>query len=112
MRTATRREVDLDGVRFGVTHVVLAVVVLCATALALPDPVDLVFVALMAVCGGFELSWGFAALLGFSCWACYTGFVENGLAQLTLFAPDLERLAALVSLAVGGSILHRVVRRG
>jgi hypothetical protein len=111
-RSTQPRLADLDGVRLGVAHVVLALALLSATAIALPGRADLALVALMAVVGGFELPLGFAALFGFSCWACYTGFIENRLGQLTLLAPDLQRLAALVVVAVAGSLLHRIGRRG
>jgi hypothetical protein len=54
-------------------------------------------VAVVAVVSiGCRLPTAYAVLTGLTAWACLTGFVVNGLGQLTFAGPDLARLVVLL----------------
>jgi hypothetical protein len=112
VRTTRPTLLDEPGIRFGLGEAGLVLVALVAAAVHLPLLAALVLLGLSAVVGGWWVSLGWAAGLGASAWAFYTGFLENRLGELTLAGTDLRRLGVLLLAAVTVSCCHRAVRRG
>lgn len=93
----------LSAVRFGLAQCALAAVLLASAAVRLGAGSTLVAVCVATSAAALVLPARWAVLLGVVAWAYFTGFVTNQLGQLTFDAPDLLRLALLVTV---GSTAH------
>jgi hypothetical protein len=106
------RLVDEPGIRFALAEAALALVVLSAGLLTLPPRDALVVVAVAALLAGGYVVRPFTAVgLGLSAWACWTGFLDHHLGQLTVAGADLDRMFLLIGMALAGVVLHRTLRR-
>ena len=99
MSTTTPPMVAEPGVRFGLAHLLLVVVLLVTGAAGLTTPLAFVVVAGAAAAGSVGLGLAWAAGVGVSAWALFTGFAEHSAGLLTFSDLDLVRLALLVCCA-------------
>jgi hypothetical protein len=92
----TARITDEVGLRFGFAEAALVAALLVASLFRLDEQLTLAVVAATTLAAGALLGPVWAAGLGVSAWAMFTGFSENTLGTLTLASGDLLRLALLV----------------
>ena len=101
---------DQPGIRIGIAHGALVVVLLAESATRLPVVPSLVLAAVVAgacVAGaGAPAAWW----LGLSAWAFVTGFVVHSYGRLSVAGPDLVRLVACLALAYVAAQARRVAR--
>lgn len=102
--------VDEPGVRLGFSYAALLVLVAALVAGHVPSSLSLLLVATLLLVAAPRLPLAAAVLLGFSCWAFWTGFAEHGYGTLTLAAHDVLRLGALLALAAAASSTGRTQR--
>lgn len=88
------------GVRFGLAHLLLVLAMIATGAAGLTASLVFVVVAGAAIAGSLGLGSGWAAGIGVSAWALYTGFAEHASGLLTFSGLDLVRLGVLVGCAV------------
>jgi hypothetical protein len=98
---------DEPGIRFGLATTAIVVLLLAAAAARVDDTatVDLAGAALLAL--GWALPRTMALCLAPVAWAFVTGFVVNGLGQLTFHDDDLRRLAVFALVGLIGALLPR-----
>jgi hypothetical protein len=99
---------DEPGVQLGIAEVALVAVLLVGGLLRLEHQITLVVVLVTLAYGGSRLGPSWAAGLGLSAWAMFTGFAENTLGTLTFAQGDVIRLALMVA---GCAAVAHVVRR-
>jgi hypothetical protein len=105
--------VDESGVRLGLVHAGLVLTALVVAALAVPAPIPLLLLTAAAFVGSTVLPPSWAALLGFSAWAIWTGFFQDSLGQLAVAPADLVRLTTVIAVSLVGSFVRLgQVRRG
>jgi hypothetical protein len=92
--------VDEPGVRFGLAHMLLVLVMLVTGAAGLTASLAFLVVVGAAAAGSLGLGSAWAAGIGVSAWALYTGFAEHAAGLLTFSGHDLLRLCVLVGCAV------------
>ncbi len=97
---------DEDGLRYGLAHAGLVAAALVAAATGMAGPTSFGLIALTTALGARRLGVTWRIGIAVAAWAIWTGFLHHTLGQLTVAAPDLERLAALVVLAIACSLLR------
>jgi hypothetical protein len=97
---------DEDGLRYGFAHGGLVVAALVAGATGIPGSASFTLIAVTVVLGSRRLGAGWRVGIAAAAWAIWTGFLHHVLGQLTFADPDLERLAALVVVALGSVLLR------
>ena len=104
MSTTAPTMVAEPGVRFGLAHLLLVVALLVTGAAGLTTSLAFVVVAGAAAAGSVGLGLAWAAGVGVSAWALFTGFAEHSAGLLTFSDLDLLRLAMLVGCAAALSV--------
>lgn len=99
---------DEPGIRLGLAEAALVAVLLAGGLLRLEHQVTLVVVLLTLAYAGSRLGPLWAAGVGLSAWAMFTGFAENTFGTLTFAQGDVVRLALMVA---GCAAVAHVVRR-
>ncbi|MCW2757046.1 MAG: hypothetical protein JWO46_792 [Nocardioidaceae bacterium] len=99
---------DEPGIQLGLAEAALAAVLLVGGLLRLEHQITLVVVLLTLLYAGSRLGSLWAAGLGLSAWAMFTGFAENTLGTLTFAQGDVLRLGLMVA---GCAAVAHVVRR-
>jgi hypothetical protein len=105
--TTTPRASDEDGIRFGIAEAALVGALLVASLFRLDQQLTLALVAVTTVSAGALVGPVWAAGLGVSAWAMFTGFAEHTFGILTFAGPDLLRLGLLV---VGCALVAQSVK--
>ena len=103
--------VEESGVRLGLAHAALLVVVAFVVVLHPPLALSLALVVVLALVAASWLPLAAALLTGLSCWAFWTGFAEHRYGVLTLGPGDLMRLGVLVVVAGLVSVVTRSLGR-
>ena len=102
---------DLPEVRFGLAEAALLMAATVSRRLDVDARVGLVVLGTVAAACCLALAPRFRCAVGVSAWAFLTGFVVHTGGQLTLGRSDLERLGALVAVALVASALPWLSRR-
>jgi hypothetical protein len=98
---------DQVELRFGLGGAVLVVLLLGVRATGLPEAAALTVLLLATTALAALVDLPYAALLGLTAWALFTGFVSHGDGVLGLAASDLRVLALLLGTALTATLVAR-----